>query len=201
MPDELPFNDPRKIWQDQPKEKTQMSINEIHRRVQRLQRSGRFGAIAGIVLGVAMSVVFAITCSKVQYAVTRTGWATLSVWCLYFAFQAYKLTWPGSLSPDANWSTSVEFYRSELERKRDYMQHIWIRSGLWLCFLGLALIVVPPMVLFIRTPRLLLNAVPLFALLAIWLVSFFFLRKREQEKLQREIDELERLRIDPESRI
>jgi uncharacterized integral membrane protein len=196
MPDEFPMNDPRKIWQGQPKETTQMSLDEIHRKVQRLQKSGRIGAIAGIVLGVAMSVVFAITCWKVPYAVTRTGWATLSVWCLYFAFQAYKLTWPGSLAPDANWSTSVEFYRRELERKRDYTRHIWIRSGLWLCFLGLALIVVAPMVLFIRTPRLLLNAVPFFALLAIWLVSFFAIRKRSQAKLQLEIDELSRLSTD-----
>ena len=171
-----------------------MSLREIHCRVQRFQKRGRFGAIAGIVLGVAMSVVFAISFAKVPYAITRIGWATLSVWCLYFAYQSYKLTWPGRLALDANWSTSVEFYRRELERRRDYGRHIWIRSGLWLCFLGLALILVPPMVLSIRTPRLLLNAVPFFALLAVWFVLFFFLRKREQEKLQREIDELNRIR-------
>lgn len=201
MPDEIPFNDPRKIWQDQPKETTPMSLNEIRHRVQELQAKSRWGALTWIVLGLALSVMFAGTAAKGPNGLPRLGWAILSIWGLWGAFQAYKWIWPRTLASDANWSTSADFYRRELERKRDYGRHIWIRSGLWLCFLGLALVVAPGLIAAIQSPRLLLNMAPFFLLMAIWIISFFFLRKREREKLRREIDELERLKIDPESRI
>jgi hypothetical protein len=48
-------------------------------------------------------------------------------------------------------------------------------------------------------PRLLVNAVPLFVLLAIWLAVFSPLRKRQQRRLQREIDELKMLETENRS--
>jgi uncharacterized membrane protein YfcA len=89
--------------------------------------------------------------------------------------------------------TSLDFYRSELERKRDYERHIWRRSGVPFCFAGLALAIIPELIPALQTPRLLLNAAPFFVLLAIWFVLFFFIRKRNRVKLQREIDELDAL--------
>ena len=87
-------------------------------------------------------------------------------------------------------STSLEFYRSELERRRDYALHIWRRAGLTFCFLGAAMVVLPGLIKSLGSPRLLLNFAPLFALLAIWLAIFFPKRKRRLRKLQQEIDEL-----------
>ena len=46
-------------------------------------------------------------------------------------------------------------------------------------------------------PRLLLNAIPFFTLLVVWFVAFFYIRKRDQQNLQREIDELTALQTDP----
>ena len=136
---------------------------------------------------------FARSFARVQEVVPRIGWGVLSLWGLYHVYQAYKWIWPGRLAADATLSTSLDFYRRELERKRDYGRHIWRRSGLAFCFAGLALIVIPALIKALETPRLLPNAVPFFVLLVIWFVVFFSMRKRNQQKLQREIDELKAL--------
>jgi lipopolysaccharide export LptBFGC system permease protein LptF len=193
MPDESPMNDPQKIWQDQPTEAMKMSLDEIRRKAQRLRTKGRLAALLTIVIGLVLCVFFALTASRPQEVVSRIGWGMLSLWGLYAAYQAYRWTWPGTLAADATLSTSLDFYRRELERRHDYARHVWRRAGLTFCFAGLALVVLPALIGAFRTPRLLLNVVPLFVLLIIWFVVFFSMRRRNQRRLRREIDELKML--------
>ncbi len=193
MPDESPLKDPKKIWQDQPTEPIKMSLNEIRRKAQELQMKGRLRVLAAMVIGLFLCIAFARMATVVQDVIPRIGWGMLSLWGLYGAYAAYQWIWPRSLAQDATLSTSLDFYRSELERKRDYERHIWRRSGLIFCFAGLALALIPELIPALETPRLLLNAAPFFVLLVIWFVLFFFLRKRNRRKLQREIDELNAL--------
>jgi hypothetical protein len=80
-----------------------------------------------------------------------------------------------------------------LEKRRDYTLHIWSRSGLLVMFTGLAVLVIPPLV---TAPQYLPKAAPLFILLAVWFAIFLPKRKREQQKLQRELDELNALERD-----
>jgi hypothetical protein len=190
MPDEFPMNDPKKIWQDQPTEPIKMSLDEIRRKAQKLQTQGRLKVLAGMVIGLFLCVAFARMSAKVPDVVPRIGWGVLSLWALYCAYQAYKWIWPRRLVEDATLSTSLDFYRSELERRRDYERHIWRRSGLTFCFAGLALALIPELTGALKTPRVLLNAMPFFVLLVIWFVVFFVMRKRNRRKLQQEIDEL-----------
>jgi hypothetical protein len=193
MPDKFPMNDPQKIWQDQPTEAIKMSLDEIRRRAQKLQTKGRLAALSTIVIGLVLCVFFALSSARPQEVVGRVGWGMLSLWGLYAAYQAYKWIWPGRLAADATFSTSLDFYRSELERSRDYARHVWRRAGLTFCFAGLALVVIPGLIGALRNPRLLWNVVPLFVLLVTWFVVFFSMRRRNQRKLQREIDELKAL--------
>jgi hypothetical protein len=101
--------------------------------------------------------------------------------------------WPRRLPSDATVSASLAFYRFELERRRDYVLNAWRRAGLTWCFSGLAIVLVPALVNSLNNPRLLLRAAPFFILLAIWFAMYFRMRKRNQQKLQREIDELNAL--------
>jgi uncharacterized membrane protein len=193
MLDEFPINDPQKIWQDQPTEAIKMSLDEIRRKVRKLQMKGRLAAVAWIVMGLALSVLFAHSAARPQEVVERIGLGMLSLWGLYGAYQGYRWIWPGTLAADAAMSASLGFYRKELERRHDYARHVWRRAGLTFCFAGLALVILPALIGALRTPRLLVNAVPFFVLLAVWLVVFFSMRKRQQGQLQREIDELKAL--------
>jgi hypothetical protein len=55
------------------------------------------------------------------------------------------------------------------------------------------MVIVPALIKSLDTPRLLLNTLPFFVLLAIWLAVFLRLRKRNRGKLQQEIEELRAL--------
>jgi purine-cytosine permease-like protein len=190
MPNELPGNDPRKIWQDQPTERIKMSLDDIRRKAQKLHAKARMAAIAWIGIGIFLSAAFGLNSAHAREMLPRVGWGVLSLWGLYGAWQAYQWIWPGRLAADATLATSLDFYRKELERQRDYGRQIWRRSGVAAAFLGAALVVAPGMIQVVKTPALLPNVAPFFVLLFVWLVSFLVLRARKQQKLQQEIDEL-----------
>lgn len=190
MPSEFPTNDPRNIWQNQPTEPFKMSTEEIRRKAQQRQKKARSIALLGITIGLSLFVVFAWTFARVHEVVPRMGWGLMSLWGIYFAYQVYRWILPARLAPQATVSTSIEFYKSELERRRDWDRHVWRRSGLPVCFLGLAMVVVPPLIRSLNTPRLLANYVPIFVLLLVWVIAFFRLKKRQQQELQQETEEL-----------
>jgi hypothetical protein len=84
-PDEFPMNDPQKIWLDQPTEAIKMSLEEIRRKAHKLQTKGRLAAVAWIVMGLVLCVLFARTSARPQEMVERIGWLLLSLWGLYGA--------------------------------------------------------------------------------------------------------------------
>jgi uncharacterized membrane protein YfcA len=185
------MNDPRNIWKNQTKEAFKMSADELHRKSQQRQRKDRFVAVYSIISGLILFVFFAWTFARVHNEVVpRIGVGVMSLWGIYYAYQAYKWFWQERLAPDAALNTTVQSYRSELEKRRDYGRHIWRRLGLPFLFLGLAMVIVPGLIKSLDAPRLLLNFVPLFVLFAIWCAIYFPMRKRGQQKLQQEIDEL-----------
>jgi uncharacterized membrane protein YjfL (UPF0719 family) len=185
------MKDPRNVWQSQPTEKFKLSEDDIRRKAQKLQSKARWATLGWITIGLALAVGFARSAVNAREVLPRVGWGMLSLWGIYGAYQAVRWIWPRRLQPDASAGTCLEFYRNELERQRDYGRHIWRRSGLTFCFLGLAIVLVPALIhAWLTAPRLVWNAAPFFVLLAIWFAIFFPLKKRKQQTLQQDIDEL-----------
>jgi intracellular septation protein A len=196
MPGEFPPNDPRNIWQNQPMEPFTMSLEQIRHKAQEYQKRARFKALAAMIVGVYLSLCFGWIFSRVHEVVPCIGWAILSLWGLYVAYQAYRWIWPRRLMPAAALSASVEFYRSELEKQLNFNRHTWGRSGLAFCLLGLALALIPPLIQSIESPRLLLNFAPFLILLVIFFISLPYIRRQDKEKLQEEIEQLRALEKD-----
>jgi hypothetical protein len=190
MPSEFPMNDPRNLWQNQQTEKFKMSVTEMRRRAHKSQSRARLSVLVQMVIGLFLCVGFAWSFARTTEVISRMGWGLLSVWAVFFSYQVYKWVWPREVPTNAPAGTSVEYYRNELERQRDYVQHVWWRSGLTFCFLGLALVLGPPLIKALQTPRMLLNAVPFFALLAVWLAMVFPMQRRRKQRLNQEIEEL-----------
>jgi hypothetical protein len=88
--------------------------------------------------------------------------------------------------------TSLDFYRAELERRRDYTRHIW-QWFLGPMFFSLGVFLLPAVMKSIKNPELWLNLLPFGLLLAIWAAWYFPLRKRQLRALQRELDALDTL--------
>ena len=190
MPSDFPMKDPQEIWQNQPTEPLKMSASDLRRKALVRQSKARLEALSTIIIGIILCVVFAWSFARAHEMLARMGWGLLSLCGIYIAYHAYKWIWPQSLPEEAPISTCLEFYRRELERRRDYL-HRWWRSGLPL-FLLLGMVMAA-----VGTgarnapPHPLLNALPFFLILAIWAVAFLLMRKKlGRENLQQEIEEL-----------
>jgi hypothetical protein len=177
------MSDPKNTWQSQPTEETKMSVGEVRRRARDLHEKQRDTAILWIVLGLLLAAFFGWNAVRSNGWMLRSGWGLISVWCLYGAYHARRWIWPGKL--DAVASSSLEFYRRELARRRDYAQHGWLRAGLPVLFVGIALVLGPPL-----SKGLTAKSAPFFILLTIWFVALYFQRKRDRARLQRDIDDL-----------
>jgi hypothetical protein len=190
MPVEFPMNEPQKIWQDQPTEVFTMSEDQLCRKAQQFQRRARLEAIYSMILGLLLATFFAWTVAKGHEVIPRLGYGVVSLWCIFFAFQSSKWVRQERMAPDANLKTTVQAYRSELEKRRDYGRHLWRKAGLTFVFLGMGMVLLPSLLKSFENPRLLLTFAPIFVLLALWIAIFIPTRRRRQRKLQREIDEL-----------
>jgi hypothetical protein len=164
-----------------------MSAQELRNRAKRREEAQRRETWIAAGLGVALSLLFAWSAAKAPDRVTGIGWGVTSLACLYFARQARAWLWPGRLDPDATLDATVSFYRDLLEQRRDYERHIWSRSGLPFLFIGIGIVLVPPL---IRAPQHAVKAAPFFTLLAIWFLTYLPLRRKKRRLLQQEIDEL-----------
>jgi len=202
MPNEFPMNDPQSVWQNQPAEPLKMSATDLRRKALATQSKARYAVLFIIVVAIICCVVFAWSFTGANTALARMGYGLVSLSMIYGAYHAYKWTWPGNLPEEAPIDTCLEFYRRALERQRDY-SHPWWRSGLpvlILTLLGVVMAAVgtearnaPPSWLLAlgADKHPLLNALPFFLILAIWVVAFLILRKKQGPKtLQREIEEL-----------
>jgi hypothetical protein len=190
MPTDFTMNDPQNLWKNQPTEAFKMSAEQLRQKSHQRQRKARFVAVKSIIAGFAVCGFFAFAFSKTHELILRLGWAVLSLWGIYLAYQAYKWIWPARLWPDAAFNTTLQAYKNELEKQRDYVQHIWKRAGLTFCFLGMAIAVMPMVIKTFVAPHLLLHWLPVAVLLAVWFAVFLPTRRRRQQKLQQEIEEL-----------
>lgn len=167
-----------------------MSADAFLQRARQRQSRARFEARLSMGVGLTCALFFAWTYTRTHETLAQAGWGILSLWGVYAAFHAYKWIRPQSQPHGAAISTCLEFYRGELERRRDHLQHRWWRSGLPVFILGMIMIIAGTGGKHaIAHP--LLNAIPFLGLLALWAVAFFFVKKKlGHENLHQEIQEL-----------
>jgi len=203
MPTEFHNHDPQNLWQSQPTEAFKMSADTLRLKAQRMEKKARIAVIWAAAIGVGLFLWFgwgflifpekfhSFGLGPAGFWTMRLGFGLLSLWALYSGYKAYTILWPKSASSDVDLKTTLQAYRQGLEKRRDYSRNIWLRSGLIVCFVGIAMVLTPMMVRDIRQPlQMLLSVGPILAIFILWLAIFIPQRKRQQRKLQQEIDQL-----------
>src|ERR1039458_5640104 len=120
-----------------------MSPDELRRKAQQRQRQDRSGVISTTIICLIFSAIFSWWFVTAPERVARLGWGPLSLWGLYTPYQVYKWTWPGRLAPDATLNTTLQFYRSRIEKRRDFHRYLFGRLVPFF-ILGIAMVLVPP---------------------------------------------------------
>jgi hypothetical protein len=170
-----------------------MSAQQLRLQAQQRKSRSRKEALTSVCIGVALFLVFGWSAARAHDPVVRLGWVVLSVSALYVGRQLHKWTWPGSLPEDATPQATLTFHRALLQRRLEFDLHIWRRSGVPFLFLGIAIVLGPPI---FRSPELSVRAAPFFVLLLGWLAAFYPIRRKQRRALQQEIDELRRFESD-----
>jgi hypothetical protein len=187
-------NDTRKLWQEQPTEIPEMTLEKIEQKTQELRAKTRrelTKSIAGPVI-VAAICVFGLRFPDIA---VRAALMVAIAWSIAGQYFFRREMWSAMPPGDAALSTSLQSYRKEVERRRS----LFGRAILWL--FGPAVLAIGVLIAILvklgTGPRglplegALRNMAPFLILIVVWVVSFFAIRMRQQRELQREIAELE----------
>lgn len=187
MQSELPENDPKSIWQNQPTEPSVMTLETIRQKVRDLRAKTRKQLLGNLAV-----LVFVVACygfGAKQFPAFRALFLLPIVWSLAGLYFLNRGMWSAEMPGDAALRTGLQFYREEMERRRALFRRtlVW---GFGPIVLAIGVFLVAIAKLGAQRGGLFPNAIPFMSLVVIWIVAYFFIRAKEQRQLQREIDEL-----------
>jgi hypothetical protein len=179
----------RAIWRDQPKEELAVNLEQIvKRRTEELSSSTRSEIVMS--MGAALLFVgvmvwrFAPTYERLQ----EIGFAAVIAWVVICLYRFRRRIWRRlPARPEAAAATCLEYYRKELERRRDHLRNPW----LWHGPLFLACLILIAILIRGNAFQPFRNVLPLVVVLAVWTGFGVWRRHRQAKELQREIDEIE----------
>ncbi len=183
-------NDPRTIWQSQPRGISTVTLEKmIRRRAQKLHKKtvrDRLGSVAGPVCTIAFSALGnALGYNPVQ----RVLFALAIAWSLAGVYVLNREKWQAGLAGDAALATGLEFCRREIERLRYFHRQFlqWVFAPI---VLAIGALVVPQMGSGFRSGGTIAKMIPFLTLLALWMVGVLVIRRVRWKELRQDIDEL-----------
>jgi hypothetical protein len=180
--------DVKNIWQNQFAEGTTMSLEEIKKKTGQLQNKVRQRSV---VVGLAFLVIVAVCARlllKAGNPVEGIGAALTVIGVAYVGYQLLLIRKkPASVITENEPLASAVFYRTELERQRDFHRGLWLWSRV---------VVVVPGALVLLIGRVLehperMHQFRLIAVLVVFPVLMVARNLRLARKYQREIDALD----------
>lgn len=181
-------NEPKKLWQNQPREETTMTLKLIRQRAEDLRARNRrelFGNIATIPLVIAISWFGFLHTHDLGF---RSAFVVSIVWVVLGQYLNHRSMWVATPPERSALMTGVEFYRREIDRRRNLLGRFlqWTLGPVILCVGSLILLLTG----MARSVGKSGAALPFTILGVIWVVAVFVLRSRNQRELKREIDQL-----------
>jgi hypothetical protein len=120
-----PENDAQKLWQCQPVEGMQMSIQEIRKRSGKLERRVLWRNLREYVAAVFAIIMFTYFFVERHDLLYRTAFALFIASMFWIAIQLYRRASAKRMPTGMDASTSLQFYRAELVRQRDVVKNVW----------------------------------------------------------------------------
>lgn len=187
MRDDSSENDPRTVWQNQPTERSVMTLEKIRQKVLDVRAKTNRQLLGN--LAVPLALVAFCGFGIRQFSAMRPLFAFAIAWSLAGLYFLNRGMWSAEMPEDAGLSTGLEFYRREIERRRYFFRRVLLWS-FGPILLSIATFILAIATIGVRGEPTFPNGMPFMALVVIWIVAYFVIRMREQRELQREIDEL-----------
>ena len=186
--------DAGELWRSQRIEEYQMNVHRIvSRRARELYARTRAEIITSLAAPVLFIAVVAWRLGFAKDRVVQWGLALIVAWIVVSLYAMRRRIW-GRHEPEAGAAAtaSVDYYRRELQERRDHLRSLWLWHGpiFLACFVFLAAVLRRVWPVY----QQMLNVLPFVVLLLIWSVLNLWQRRRQANELQRELDEVEQLR-------
>lgn len=163
-----------------------MTMEKIEQKARELKTKTRRNLVGNIAFATVASGLYAF--AMTQFPEMRVPFTLAIAWTAAGAYFLHRGMRSATLPGDAAWSTGMELYRDEVNQRR-----MLIRGALWWSFAPAMLAIGTFLVALSKKGDIFRKAMPFMALVAVWVVAYFVIRMREQGKLRREIDELNRI--------
>jgi hypothetical protein len=181
------LDNPQQIWQSQPVEGTKMSVEAIRLRAGKFERRIVRRNLRESIIGLGVIGLFGWYLAKSDQMVYRVTWGLFIAGMVWIIINLNRKGSPKNM-PAVGSSSSLDFFRSELERQRDLLQDVWpwhigpLVPG----YLALNVAyVIGPHHFAVWVGLTLLNVVFVASFLGVWKVN-----QRAARCLQRSLDEL-----------
>lgn len=197
MPDDLPGNDPRTIWQNQPTELSAMTLEKIRHKALELQSKTRRELRKNVAVAVLAVAIASYGFKLAPDFALQAALALAIAWAVVGQYVLNRGMWTATPPGDAALRTGLDSYRWEIERRR-YLFRSVLRWSFGPMVLVVAVLSLSIARLGLRDSDALMSQVvlkmaPFLTLLALWFLGVFVVRMRGQRELQREIDELDKV--------
>ena len=163
-----------------------MSMEKIQQKTRELQARTRRNVVGNIAFAAMASGLYAF--GMRQFPEMRIPFTLAIAWTAAGAYFLNRGMRSATMPGDAAWSTGMEFYRDEVNRRR-----LLIRRALWWSFAPAMLAIGTFLLALSKVGNIFQKAMPFIALVAVWVVAYFVIRMREQSQLRHEIGELDRI--------
>ena len=182
--------DPGAIWRNQPEERIAMNLEQIvQRRTETLSSSTRSEILVSIGAALFFVAVVGWRIAPFHDRLPEIGFIAVLAWVVISLYWFRHRIWRRNASrPDAVAAAGAEYYRKELERRRDHLRNPWLWHGP--LFLACAVLVAILAAETFRGYQHLRNVLPLVLLLVVWTGYGVWRRRRQARELQQEIDEM-----------
>ena len=189
MSDQPRPKDPRAIWRDQPEETLAVNLEQIvKRRTEELSSSTRSEILMSIGAALLLVGVMAWRFASIPDHLLEVGFAAVLAWVVISLWWFRRRIRRRPSRPDAIAATCLEYFRQELQQRRDHLRNVWIWHGP--LFLACMILLVVLIGKAFPGPERLRSVAPLVVLLAVWTGFGLIRRRRQAKELQREIDEI-----------
>jgi hypothetical protein len=118
-------NPVQKIWQDQPVEGIKMSVAEIRKRAGKFERRITWRnrrETVGCLLVSGLFTYFLVDAHNLLFRIAYGMFIAAMIW---IAIQLHRKGSIKNLPSDLEASSSLQFFRRELERQRDAVRNVW----------------------------------------------------------------------------
>jgi hypothetical protein len=113
------------LWQEQPAEIGAISIDELHRRSQRLARIISRRNLRESVAAAGVVVLFGALAWMAPLALTRAAGALAVAGAIFIVYHLHRHGSARAMPVDMGLTNCLQFHRGELERQRDLLRSVW----------------------------------------------------------------------------